>query len=299
MLLGITLLFGLWMVLHGSPANAVNLSNAGQDNADKKLAYISAATNPEITVVDMKNLSVVDNFSFYSIFGINQQSHWAAVTPDGEQIWNGESVTGGIPKNTTGTIGPTNLGYVQVLDAATGVQLNRWDVGNGIGNRMSRDGRWFFSASNHTNSINVFDVVNRTYLGAVYMGENVHVMDTNMDDTVLWATDMTNGNLLKYDISGLPGTLPQLVGSLSIAVQLPAADKWSNTTGGRLHALLVHPNGKYVFVGSNDRSGVNIVDANSMTLVQTKAGGIESAPHNFELSPDQKYLVVSYEGYYT
>ncbi len=98
------------------------------------------------------------------------------------------------------------------------------------------------------------------------------VGDPKLWPRTLWTTDAAGGNLRSFDISGLPGKLPTALDTIKI--------------GGTLHAVLVHPNGKYVFVGSAE-SGDNVVDVATKQIVATVPG----LPHNYEISPDRKYLL--------
>ncbi|MHB9089484.1 MAG: YncE family protein [Thermoleophilia bacterium] len=235
------------------------------------LVYSANVLPAAISVIDVDNQSLVNNFFLDYLAPTDQQGHFMSVSPDGLYLWVSEQIS------ATG-------GYVAVLDASTGEELKHWDVGAGVGNHMSRDGSWLFVASNKTGGINVFDVQNQTYLGTFAIGSNNHVMDSDADATELWIEDAPPGYVGRYDITGLPGTLPTPIGTVEI--------------GGSLHALLLHPNGDYVFVGSST-SGTNIVDISTMSVVKTFAGGMQESPHNYTISPDQNYLLVGDTGYYT
>lgn len=258
------------------------------------LAYIQGTgrgvmggeATPTVAVVDMKRLSVVNTFPERDLVG-TEPGHYLAVSPDGKYIWNSQNIS------------PTG-GYVQVLDAATGEQINQWDVGAGVGMHMTRDRRqngldgqgstrspqdphYLFVTSTETNSINVFDVENQTHLGAIPIGSAPHVIDTTSDGNILWTTG-PGSTARAYDISGLPDTLPVT----------PIA---SVPVGGSLHALLVHPNDKYVFVGSSTL-GTNVIDTSTNTIVATNIEGMvlaDDTPHNLEISPDANTLIIGSE----
>ena len=235
-------------------------------DADRPLAYIANVTPPTLTVVDLDSLTVLDSIVLRDLAD-KFQAHTLAVTPDGKQLWIGEDLS-------------PDAGFVQVIDLPTGQVLKRWDVGAGVGSHLTRDGKYFFASSTKTNNINVFDVPNLEYLGDFPVGAAPHTIDTAPDGRTLWTNDQTKGNLLAYDISGLPETLPILQDSISI--------------GGTLHALLVHPNGRYVFVGS-DLTGDNIVD----TVTKEIVARVPGKPHNYELSPDGAYLLSGETGFVT
>lgn len=258
----------------------VNLKASAKDTAGNQYIYPMSTANlvysanvlpAAVSVIDVDSQSLVNNFFFNHLAPTDQQGHFMSVSPDGNYLWVSEQIS------ATG-------GFVAVLDAATGAQLKQWDVGAGVGNYMSRDGRWLFVASAKLNGITVFDVVNQEYLGSFAIGAANHVMDSSPDGNTLWLTDMGLGNLRSFDITGLPGTLPTPIDTIYI--------------GGSLHALLVHPNGQYVFVGSST-SGTNIVDTNTKSIIKTFAGGMRESPHNYTISPDSKYLLIGDTGYYT
>lgn len=256
-----------------------NTYNYPQDPAST-LVYSSNVKPATISVIDVTSKSLVNNFFFSDLAPGDTQGHFLSVSPDGKYLWVSEQMS------ATG-------GYVAVLDAVTGEKLKQWDVGAGVGNHMTHDGKWLFVASSKINGINVFDVQNQTYLGSFPLGAANHVMDSSLDSTTLWATDMALGNLRSFDITGLPGTLPTPKDTIHIG-------------GTMTHALLVHPNGGYVFVGSSGTlgdPGTVIVDTATNSIVETQAGhmpgGPSLHPHNYEISPDQKYLVIGDINAYT
>lgn len=240
-------------------------------NPASTLVYSSNVMPAAISVIDVDSKSLVNNFFLNYLSPTDQQGHFMSVSPDGQYLWVSEQIS------ATG-------GYVAVLDADNGQELKHWDVGAGVANHMTHDGRWLFVASNKNNGVNVFDVQNQTYLGNFAVGTGTHVIDESPDGTSIWIEDAPPGYAGRFDITGLPGTLPTQTGSVYI--------------GGSLHALLVHPNGDYLFVGSST-SGTNIVDVNTMSVIKTFAGGMRESPHNYTISPDERYLLVGDTGYYT
>lgn len=260
-----------------------NLPQAPNPN---DIAYISsigtAGHTPGVTLIDMRSMSIINSYPWHVLAG-QQQGHFISVSPDGKYIWITENIS------------PTD-GYMQVLDAATGQEVNRWNVGAGVANHMTRDRthsgqsgngsiispqqhHYVFATSEKDMSVNVFDVEDQKYLGAIPAGVMPHVIDTSPDGKTLWMTGYPTGNVLAYDISGLPGTVPTV-------------PKATVSIGGVAHPLLVHPNGRYVFAGSiGPSSGVNVIDTKTNTIVAHNVGGI-SGGHNYEISPDHKYLLV-------
>lgn len=261
-------------------------NNLPQAPNPQDMAYISNIGapdgNPAITVVDMKSMSIINSYPMFALAG-QTQGHFISVSPDGKYIWIAENIS------------PTD-GYMQVLDAATGQQVKKWDVGAGVANHMTRDRsqgglsgngstispnehHYVFATSEKDKSINVFDVEDQKYLGAIPAGVTPHAIDSSPDGKTLWVAGYPTGNVLVYDISGLPNSVPT-VPKATIAAGV-----------GLLHPILVHPNGRYVFVGSIGANGVNVIDTKTNAVVATNVGNITGA-HNYEISPDHKYLLV-------
>ncbi len=242
-----------------APSKPNPTTGANQQGSPPKrnLAYIANVMDPTVSVLDLDKLTISDNIVFPDLAG-KQQGHFLSVSPDGKYVWIAEDIS-------------ASGGYVQVLDLATRGVVKKWDVGAGVANYLTRDGKYLFTSSTKTNNINVFDVPNQQFLGDFRLGAAPHVIDTSPDGRVLWTTDGA-GNLRSFDMSGLPEKLPRPLDSIYI--------------GGNLHAVLAHPNGKYVFVGSAD-SGDNIVDVATKSIVAKVPG----KPHNYEISPDRKYLL--------
>ncbi len=232
----------------------------------RNLAYIANVKPPTISVIDLDRLTLVDSIVFRDL-AKKEQGHFLSVSLDGKQVWIAEDIS-------------PDGGFVQVVDLATGSVLQRWDVGAGVANYITRDGKYVFTSSTKTNNINVFDVANVKYVGDFPIGTAPHVIDSSPDGRVLWTNDSKGGNLRSFDISGLPNKLPTPLDTIKI--------------GGTLHALLVHPNGKYVFVGS-DESGDNVVDVASKSIVAKVPG----KPHNYDISPDRRYLAAGESDYPT
>ncbi|MBE0429649.1 MAG: hypothetical protein IBX61_07225 [Thermoleophilia bacterium] len=248
-------------------------------NPAANLVYSTNVKPATVSVIDVDSQTLVNNFFLNYLDPNDNQGHFVSLTPDGKYLWVSEQMS------ATG-------GYVAVLDAATGEELKHWDVGAGVANFMSRDGKWVFITSQKLASVNVFDVENQTYLGAIPIGSAPHVIDQSPDGTILYVTDLNLGNLRSFDMTSLPGALPAPIATLPI--------------GNLTHALLAHPNGDYVFVGSSGAAGTKgtvIVDVNTMSIVMEQAGGVQGGlsltPHNYDISPDAKYLVIGDISTYT
>jgi YVTN family beta-propeller protein len=277
--------------------NAFSCSSSGgggdnEVNAPKYgTIYISNTASATVSVIDLNTKEVVKTIDLSSaVEGAPSQSHFISVTKDGKYLWVGERQ------------GSAD-GKVLVVDTASGAVIKTFDVGAAIGQHLSHDGKWLFSVSNNkgtvegedfNNVINVFDVENQTRLGKINHGSAPHVLDTSPDSKTLWTTTAGGGKLVSYDISGLPTTVPQTpTKTIDIFQQLKDSGAIGETvTGVTLHALAVHPNGRHVIVGSFDSGlttggGDVVVDTQEDKIVAR----IPGRPHNYDISPDNKYLL--------
>jgi hypothetical protein len=178
--------------------------------------------------------------------------------------------------------------------------------------------------------INVYDVVKRVHLGVIPLGEtfadpadstktinsgNPHVIDSTQDDKILWTTDAAGGNIVAFDISHLDHI--ERVDDLTVTktrvlnadygveqivkfpVRQPGVLPNAVTS---LHAFAVHPSGNFILVGAaggsqnaartteEDYEGDYIIDVRDIKNPKFFAK-VPGNPHNYDLSPDLKYLV--------
>jgi len=272
-------------------------------SGDNEPIYITNTGSSTVSVIDLANKKVNRTIDLRKEAPGNtdKQSHFIGVPPNGNLLLVGEALG-------------TKNGQILFVDTQTDQVVKRFDVGAAIGLHLSRDGKWLFSVSdakgevkgvNYTNVINIFDVEKQEYLGKIDHGYNPHVLDTSWDGNYLYTTTAVGGTVVAYDITGLPATLPSApVWTFDVLQSLKAAGQFSpdqDLTGIHLHALTVHPNGRYVIVGSFDwyekarlavGGGDVIVDVKNNKIVARIPGG----PHNYDLSPDQRYLL-SGEGF--
>jgi len=256
--------------------------------------YVVNTGSSTISVIDLANLSVNRTIDLRDEAPGNtsRQGHFIGVTPDGNYLMVSEALG-------------TTEGKVLFIDTRTDEVVKRFNVGGGIGLHLSRDGKWLFTVSNgkgtvdgvsYDNVINIFDVEKQEYLGKIDHGSVPHVLDISWDGKTLYTTTAGGGKLVAYDITGLPGRLPttpswtfDVFQNLKNDGHITAA-----TTGVNLHALLVHPNDRYVIVGSTSNenpatngSGDIIVDVVANKIVAR----IPGRPHNYDISPDKRYLL--------
>ncbi|MDR1216296.1 MAG: hypothetical protein LBK25_06415 [Treponema sp.] len=263
----------------------------GTDTPEYGTIYISNTGSATVSVIDLNARRVTKTIDLSSVVsGDPAQSHFISVTKDGKYLWIGERQ------------GSAD-GKVLVVDTASEEVVNTFNVGAAIGQHLSHDGKWLFSVSNNkgavegedfNNAINVFDVENQTWLGKINHGSAPHVLDTSPDSQTLWTTSAAGGTLVSYDISSLPATIPQTPSkTINVFQQLKDnAAIGASVTGVTLHALVVHPNGRHVIVGSFDAGlttggGDVVVDTEEEKIVAR----IPGRPHNYDISPDNKYLL--------
>jgi YVTN family beta-propeller protein len=257
--------------------------------------YISNTGSATVSVIDLNTGQLTKTIDLTgAVAGNPSQSHFISVTQDGKYLWVGERQ------------GSAD-GKVLVVDTESGEVEKTFNVGAAIGQHLSKDGKWLFSVSNgkgnvdiegteasFNNVINVFDVANQSWLGKIDHGSAPHVLDTSPDSKTLWTTNAAGGKLISYDISGLPAVIPS---AASLEIDIYQQLKDSGAIGGTvnrvtLHALTVHPNGRHIIVGSFDNGLVTgggdvIVDIEEEKIVAR----IPGRPHNYDISPNNKYLL--------
>lgn len=263
-----------------------------------KPVYVTNTGSATISVIDLANKKVNRTIDLRKETSGNndKQSHFLGVTPDGKILVVGEARA-------------TKDGRILFIDTQTDQVVKKFDVGAAIGLHLSRDGKWLFSVSNekgdvngvnYNNVINIFDVEKQEYLGKIDLGADPHVLDTSWDGKYLYTTTAVGGKLVAYDITGLPAKLPSTpFWTLDVLKDLKDSGAFTanqDLSKVHLHALTVHPNGKYVIVGSFDwyiaehlavGGGDVIVDVSTGKIVTRVPG----APHNYDLSPDRRYLL--------
>jgi hypothetical protein len=220
---------------------------------------ISVRPEPTISVIDRGTLSIVNEVPLYTEPG-QEAGHFLSVTGDGKYLWDAQNIS-------------PDDGTMTVYDTSTFAEVMSWPVGAGVHNTMTRDSKYLFASSTKNNMINVFDVANIEFLGSFDIGSAPHVGDISPDGKIYWITNAGLGHLLGYNIEGLP------------AMPIPLVFDMQITDNQFLHALIAHPNGKYVFVGGGGNT--NVVDISTQTIVAQVPG----APHNYAISPDRKYLL--------
>jgi len=272
-----------------SPGETKPSKPATSDEIYEGPIYISNTGSATVTVIDGKTKTVTRTINLSEVVAGNaSQSHFISVTHDNKYLWVGERQ------------GSAD-GRTLVIDLESGQVVNNFNHGAHIGQHLSHDGKWLFAVAggkgtvddvNYNNSILIYDAVNRTYVGKINHGSTPHVLETSPDNKTLWTTNHGGGKVIAYDITGLPGTIPQTPSKeIDILAQLTQLQGFSRPSI-TLHALAIHPLGRHLIVGSFDGGlttggGDVIVDIEEEKIVHR----IPGRPHNYDISPDKKYLL--------
>jgi len=283
--------------LSGCGSSSAGFSSSPSSPAAKNVGYVvdtggSGTAVPGISLVDRDGASVSKTVRFSNQVG-TRIGHFANVTADGSELWACSGQGG-----STGSVYVYNTAafsaYSTLNDSNKSSFIKKAfeGVGCGVQNVQSPNGKYIFiSADQSPKGVNVFDVKNLSYLGRITNDNTApHVGDVSADNKKYYTTTAGNHTVVGYDISGLA----------SSAVPTDANRLFTLDLGyGNLHALRLHPNGKYLFVGNNTwpvpagvtvpTSGVNVIDLtqNPPKIIAT----IPGRPHNFAISPDNKYLI--------
>ncbi len=246
---------------------------------------------PSISVIDRSSADVTHTIAFPADVDHAEVGHFFNVSTDGSRLWLGtrsdETEAG------HGTVRSYDLAALLTQDVTDYAQsdavVNSFDVGSGIQNVRTPDGRFLFTSSEQgTKGINIFDADQGTFIGTI-PNDNTspHSGAVSPDGKTYYTTTAEKHHVVGYDISGLPDRVPtdtDRVLDLDLGY-------------GSLHAFDIDPSGRYLFVGNSDwqipdgatpRSGVNVIDISGArpTVIATVPG----RPHNFALSPDGKHL---------
>jgi hypothetical protein len=283
----------------GTPASSTPLSAA------KAVGYVintggsATVKQPGFSIVDRKTNSVTKTIRITD--GTPSVGHFANLTADGTELWlctnKADGSAGDVNVLNTAVFGTYST--LNSSNKSAFIKKAFTAVGCGVQSVQTPDGSYLFTANGQgTKGINVFDVKNHTYLGNITNGNTApHVGAVSPDGKIYYTTKSIPANTsttpptdaivraVGYDISGLPSKVPT------------DADKVLDVDFGygSLHALRLHPNGKYLFVGNNtwpvpagktSTSGLNVIDIAAKKIIKTVPG----RPHNYALSPDVRYL---------
>jgi WD40 repeat protein len=230
---------------------------------ESDFAYIINTKDPSLTVVSRATQDVVRTIEFPDRVGI-ESGHFGSLTADGRRLWLCTDL-----QNATSA-----GGAMEVYDTAGFNLIQRFETGCGVQSSLTHDGRFLFASSSKTNAINVYDVPGETLLGSFDIGSAPHVGDFSPDGSIYYTSNANGGHVLGYDATVLPSTLPlpliydQQLGMLMV------------------HAIRVHPNGRYLFAGAG--TSTQVIDL----ATRAKVLDLPGAPHNIAISPDARLLAI-------
>lgn len=244
---------------------------------------------PGFSIIDRASKTVTKTVRFSNHPGV-RVNHFGNVTADGSELWLCSNKAGG----AAGDVNVYDAGgfknYSTLNDSNKGTLIKKAfsGVGCGVQNTQTPDGRYIFVSSDQSpKGVNVFDVKNKAFLGNIVNGNTApHVGAVSADGKKYYTSTAGSYHVVGYDISGLPATVP------TDANKILDVDFGY----GNIHALRLHPNGRYLFAGNNtwpvpagktSTSGVSVIDLATKTIIKTLPG----RPHNFAISLDGKYLI--------
>ena len=249
----------------------------------------SGTAVPGISLIDRAAKTVTKTVRFTNQVG-TRIGHFANVTADGSELWgcSGQGAATGGVVNVYDTAAFKNFSTLNDSNKGSFIKAS-FNVGCGVQNVQSPDGKYIFiSADQSPKGVNVFDVKNHAYLGNITNGNTApHVGAVSADGTKYYTTTAGSFHAVGYDISGLPAKVPTDANKILDV----------NLGYGSLHALRLHPNGKYLFVGNNtwpvpagvttSTSGTNVIEIATQKIIAT----IPGRPHNYAISLDGKNLL--------
>jgi YVTN family beta-propeller protein len=262
--------------------------------------YISNTGDATVSVIDLKTLAVTGTIDLAAeVPGTPKQSHFFELTQDGQYLWIGERQGTAEGKIIVVDLSHLEHGMVNVIE--------RFDVGSACGQHLSYDGKWIFVVSekkgtvdgtNYDDTINIFDTKKISHIGTIPHGSVPHVLETTRDSKFLWTTSYNGGTLVAYDITSLTATVPAApvkVFNIYTLLKDSIPDYFDGVNSIILHALAIYPDGKHVIVGRGafDRYLESGGGGDMVINVETgaMAARIPGRPHNYDISPDGKYLL--------
>jgi hypothetical protein len=245
---------------------------------------------PGFSIIDRKTNTVTKTIRFTD--GTPSVGHFANVSPDGSELWlctnKADGSAGDMNVLNTAVFG--SYSTINATNKSSIVTKAFTNVGCGVLNTQTPNGNFLFASSNQgTKGINVFDVKKLAFLGNIPNGNTApHVGAVSGDGKVFYTTTAASHHAVGYDITGLSLATPKVPTDTEKVLDIDLGY-------GNLHALRVHPNDKYLFVGNNtwpvpagttSTSGLNVIDIAAKKIIKTVPG----RPHNYTISPDAKYL---------
>ncbi|MCL1836613.1 MAG: FMN-binding protein [Treponema sp.] len=291
----------LGAIATGPGSNSGAVSGSGTYGG---LWYVSNFWSDDVHIIDGKTLKIVKRINFSSRSTPSHQSHFLCIDKDEKHLWVGQ---------IKGNLWVYNLETEEIEKTWTAADMSSNTAPADIGLVQDREGKYLFSpGSRH---IHIFDMEALEYVNSIVhlapgstnlQSDNPHVLEVSYDNETLWTCDYNGGKVQAYDITVLPNAVPPLKYEFDIYDQIK--DGFIGVVGTNTnaqipqllgHALAIHPNEKYLFLGS--------FQGNAMWGCGTYVIGIDPAaaaafgkvlhrvpgrPHNYDISPDGSTLLV-------
>jgi len=272
--------------------------------------YVTNFWSNDVHVVCGLTLQIVRHIDFARFATPSRQSHYLVIDQTETYLWIGQ---------IGGNLWVYNLETSVVEEIWTPADVTPNVAVADIGMIQCHEGRWLFSVGGR--HIHIFDMENKQYVGSIAnlppgstsaQSDNPHVIEVCPDNRLLWASDHNGGGVFAFDISGLPNTIPTApLHAFNIFEQIRhgvnGGPAFTGTVGASTdapipqlvgHALAVHPNNRFLFLGSFQTNALRgsgtfviCIDPSSSTLGQV-LHRIPGRPHNFAISPDGNTLLV-------
>lgn len=244
-----------------------------------------------ISVLDLDSYQIEKTFSLHDsprphgITRIPNTDHVVVVTDVGNELLVMNSITGEILKRvSTGqkwshmvVLHPekplayvTNItsGSVSVIDLKA-EKLNKIiPCGQGTeGIDITPDGKELWVSNSRENTISIIDTRSHEIIDTVNTGNEALRLKFSIDGTVCFVPNSKDGTIRVYD---------RLSRNLIKLIRIPGKKNFIDRAIYRTPrpvGILMHPNGKYVFVSNSNADKVEVIDMHSFEIVSTIGTG--------------------------
>jgi YVTN family beta-propeller protein len=290
-------------------AALVPLAAAAQPAA---AAVVPAAAKPPIFVLNSLDatISVIDGSSLTEIRRLptGKEPHHLYLSPDEKSLL------------VANAVGDT----ITLVDPRTGlIQKTMDNIVDPYQLRFSPDMKWFVTAANRLNHIDIYRVTRPAAGGfelalakRVPAGKTPSHVVIDTRSTVVYASLQDSDQMIAIDLATQTPRWTIPVGKMPADVYLTADDRYLLTgltgdsvvevydvsvnppklfkripTGAGAHAFRAWGDKRHVLVSNRVANTINKIDTQTMTVVDTYPG--PSGPDDMELSPDQRYIYLA------
>ena len=290
-------------------AALVPLAAAAQPAA---AAVVPAAAKPPIFVLNSLDatISVIDGSTLTEIRRLptGKEPHHLYLSPDEKSLL------------VANAVGDT----ITLVDPRTGlIQKTMDNIVDPYQLRFSPDMKWFVTAANRLNHIDIYRVTRPAAGGfelalakRVPAGKTPSHVVIDTRSTVVYASLQDSDQMIAIDLATQTPRWTIPVGKMPADVYLTADDRYLLTgltgdsvvevydvsvnppklfkripTGAGAHAFRAWGDKRHVLVSNRVANTINKIDTQTMTVVDTYPG--PSGPDDMELSPDQRYIYLA------